>query len=72
MILCSCSRLTRAEVSEHVTQTLRDDPYSVITPGRLFHETGRSIRCGFCCALVDQMIAKELARLGRGESPTAA
>ena len=61
MILCSCSRLTRDEVQIFVTQALRDDPYTVITPGRLFHQTGRRIRCGFCCALVDEVIAEELS-----------
>ena len=47
---------------------LVEERWTVITPGRLFHATGRQMNCGFCAALVNKTIAEEIDRL-RPEGP---
>lgn len=68
MILCSCTRLTSKDVAQAVTQTFRNDPYAVITPGRLFHQTGRMVKCGRCVPLIQKAIASELVSHGRPDN----
>lgn len=65
MILCSCTVLTKAQLQAAVTDMLHQDPYAVITPGRLFHACGRRMECARCAGLVDTEIARELERHGR-------
>lgn len=65
MILCSCTVLTRAQLNAIVTDMLKDDPYAVITPGKLFHACGRRMECARCASLVDAEIAKHLIQHGR-------
>ncbi|MEM6679198.1 MAG: hypothetical protein AAF675_15135 [Pseudomonadota bacterium] len=63
MILCSCTLLKSAALTDAIETALDRDPQAVLTPGRVFHQTGRRIECGRCCALVNQRIARELERL---------
>ncbi|MEM9762293.1 MAG: hypothetical protein AAF968_07275 [Pseudomonadota bacterium] len=62
MILCSCTRFDSKALAEAIETAFARDPQAVLTPGRLFHQTGRRIECGRCCALVNQRIERELER----------
>ena len=63
MILCSCTKLKSCNVRDTVRAALVEERWTVITPGRLFHATGRRMNCGFCAALVNKAIAEEIDRL---------
>ena len=65
MILCSCTVIDSAALAQTVRDILHDDPYAVITPGRLFHRLGRRMKCARCVTLMDAKIAEELVRYGR-------
>ncbi len=68
MILCSCTRMTSRELREAVRAALVEERWTVITPGRAFHATGRRMKCGYCAALVSELIAEEMDRLRPGET----
>jgi len=63
VILCSCTRLTSARLSKVLHERLRNDPYILVTPGRIFAMTGHRMQCGRCAPLVNSFAAKELQRL---------
>ncbi|MDX8355458.1 hypothetical protein [Cognatiyoonia sp. IB215182] len=41
----------------------QEDPYRLVTPGRLFAMTGRKMQCGRCAKLVNEAITMEIQRL---------
>lgn len=73
MILCSCTRLTRDELSASAEKILTETPDAPLTPGRVFRGTGRRIDCGECRRLIEAGIADALRRCGRSgaECPKA-
>lgn len=64
MIVCSCTRLTQRELAGCVAEVMAEEPFAIVTPGRLFHRSGRRIECGCCCQLVDRLIAEALKERG--------
>ncbi len=63
MILCSCNRLSTSRVRAVLERQCQTDPYSLVTPGRLFAMTGNRMQCGRCARLVNEVIAKELRQI---------
>lgn len=63
MILCSCTRLTRKDLTSALTRTCAEDPWQVVTPGQAFRLTRQRMRCGHCAALVNEEIGRILATL---------
>jgi len=53
-----------------VAQHCQNDPYKLVTPGRLFAMIGRRMDCGRCAKLVNEAIAKEIQRLQDAQPDT--
>ncbi|ANT58935.1 MULTISPECIES: hypothetical protein [Roseobacteraceae] len=70
MILCSCTCLDQRAVQAVVREMLHEDPWTVITPGRVFHRAGRRMECGRCCRLVNTEAQRFRHKLGYGSDET--
>jgi bacterioferritin-associated ferredoxin len=56
MIVCSCSRITDNDIHEAIDWMRAADPYTLITPGKLYRALGKTPDCGGCIRLfVDTM-----------------
>ena len=56
MIVCSCTGVTDREIREAIAWMRASDPYTLITPGKIYRALGKSADCGGCVRLfVDQM-----------------
>jgi bacterioferritin-associated ferredoxin len=56
MIVCSCTGVTDREIREAIAWMRAADPYTLITPGKIYRALGKSAECGGCIRLfVDQM-----------------
>ena len=56
MIVCSCTGVTDREIREAIAWMRAADPYTLITPGKIYRALGKSVECGGCIRLfVDQM-----------------
>lgn len=67
MIVCHCNVISRREIEEVVDRLLADDPYCVITPGRIYHRLGKRGRCCNCFPLVVQILVERVDRIRDGE-----
>jgi bacterioferritin-associated ferredoxin len=74
MIVCSCSRVTDTDIRQAIAWMRAADPYTLITPGKIYRVLGKSADCGGCIRLfVAQMradgnlaVPSELRNLRRG------
>lgn len=58
MIVCSCSRVTDTDISQAIAWMRASDPYTLITPGKIYRALGKKPECGACIRLfVDRMRA---------------
>ena len=56
MIVCSCARVTDREIHQAIEWMRDADPYTLITPGKIYRALGRRPECGACIRLfVDKM-----------------
>ncbi|WP_287014259.1 (2Fe-2S)-binding protein [Actibacterium sp.] len=62
MIICSCTVMTRDQLSATVRALLAEDPQMIVTPGRAFHRLGLRMQCARCATLVNEKIAEEVRR----------
>lgn len=69
MIVCHCNIITRQQIEEVVDRLLADDPYAVITPGRIYHRLGKRGRCCNCFPLVVQILVERVDRQRDGGEP---
>ncbi|MYZ49866.1 (2Fe-2S)-binding protein [Propylenella binzhouense] len=58
MIVCSCNIITRRAIEETIEQILAEDPYAVLTPGRIYHRLGRRAKCGGCIPQVVRIMVE--------------
>ena len=73
MIVCHCTGVTDREIREAIAWMRASDPYTLITPGKIYRALGKSAECGGCIRLfVEQMrgdanfaVPAELRDLGR-------
>ena len=56
MIVCSCNRITDVELREAIHDMLREDPWQLIVPNKLFHHLQKRGKCGFCFSNVIEII----------------
>lgn len=58
MITCHCNIITAAEIEEVVRGFLREEPWQLIVPNKVYHEMKKRGRCCGCFpAVVDIIIA---------------
>jgi bacterioferritin-associated ferredoxin len=56
MIVCHCTGVTDREIREAIAWMRASDPYTLITPGKIYRALGKSAECGGCIRLfVEQM-----------------
>ncbi len=73
MIVCSCTGVTDRDIRDAIAWMRAADPYTLITPGRIYRALGKSVDCGGCIRLfVDTMrkddnlaVPRELRNLRR-------
>ena len=51
MIICSCTRITDTEIRTAIAWMRAADPYTLITPGKIYRALGRKPSCGGCIRL---------------------
>jgi bacterioferritin-associated ferredoxin len=51
MIVCSCTRVTDKDIREAIVWMRAADPYTLITPGKIYRALGKSAECGGCIKL---------------------
>lgn len=60
MIVCSCTGVTDRDIRQAIAWMRAADPYTLITPGKIYRALGKSVECGGCVKLfVEQMRADE-------------
>jgi bacterioferritin-associated ferredoxin len=63
MIVCSCNRISDAEIDRTIDELMVDDPLRVVTPGEVYRALGKRPRCGTCLSLAAQLAHKRSACL---------
>jgi bacterioferritin-associated ferredoxin len=51
MIVCSCTRVTDTDIHQAIAWMRAADPYTLITPGKIYRALGKSAQCGGCIRL---------------------
>ena len=51
MIVCSCARVTDTDIHQAIAWMRASDPYTLITPGKVYRALGKSAECGGCIRL---------------------
>jgi bacterioferritin-associated ferredoxin len=60
MIVCSCQRVSDSDIREAIAWMRAADPYTLITPGKIYRALGKSAECGGCIRLfVEKMRADD-------------
>lgn len=59
MIICSCSRVTDTDIREAIAWMRASDPYTLITPGKIYRALGKSADCGACIKLFVQKMRED-------------
>lgn len=60
MIVCSCTGVTDRDIRQVIAWMRASDPYTLITPGKIYRALGKSVNCGGCVRLfVEQMRSDE-------------
>lgn len=58
MIVCSCQRITDADIHAAIDWMRSADPASMITPGRIYRALGKTPDCGGCMKLFVSTLRK--------------
>ena len=51
MIVCSCTRVTDTDIRDAIAWMRAADPYTLITPGKIYRALGKTPDCGACIRL---------------------
>lgn len=72
MLICSCNLIAKQEVEETIRGFLADDPWTVITPSRVYHAMEKRGRCCGCFPNVINIIVAEIENFHRkADTPEA-
>ncbi|MCZ7861568.1 (2Fe-2S)-binding protein [Agrobacterium salinitolerans] len=58
MITCHCNYITEAEIEDVVLGFLRQDPWQLVVPNKVYHEIGKRGRCCGCFPSVIDIIVR--------------
>ncbi len=60
MIVCSCARVSDTDIHQAIAWMRQADPYTLITPGKIYRALGKTPDCGACIRLfVEKMRADD-------------
>lgn len=51
MIVCSCQNISDRDIHAAVDWMRAADPWTIVTPGKVYHALGKSADCGGCMRL---------------------
>ena len=51
MIVCSCAHVTDRDIHQAIDWMRDSDPYTLITPGKIYRALGKTPECGCCIRL---------------------
>jgi bacterioferritin-associated ferredoxin len=51
VIVCSCARVTDRDIEQAIAWMRAADPYTLITPGKIYRSLGKAPECGGCIRL---------------------
>ena len=58
MLVCQCNVITDREIREVILGILRDDPWAIIVPAKVYRELDKRCRCSGCVPNVVDIITK--------------
>jgi bacterioferritin-associated ferredoxin len=58
MINCHCNYITDEEIEDVVLSFLREDPWQLVVPNKVYHEMGKRGRCCGCFPSVIDIIIR--------------
>lgn len=64
VIVCQCNILSDTEIEAAVERLLKDDPWQLIVPSKVYHSMGIRGRCCGCFADVIEIIGAMTQKLG--------
>jgi bacterioferritin-associated ferredoxin len=60
VIVCSCTRVSETDIAQAIAWMRASDPYTLITPGKIYRALGKKPDCGACIRLfVERMRADD-------------
>ena len=59
MIVCSCTGVTDRDIRQAIAWMRASDPYTLITPGKIFRTLGKGADCGGCIRLFVEHMRKD-------------
>jgi len=59
MIVCSCTGVTDRDIRDAIAWMRAADPYTLITPGKIYRALGKSVNCGGCVRLFVETMRKD-------------
>jgi bacterioferritin-associated ferredoxin len=68
MIVCHCNLLSQGEIEAAVEKLLRDDPWQLIVPSKVYHSMQIRGRCCGCFPDVVEIIAAVTERVRNGDT----
>lgn len=51
MIVCHCAQVSDRDIRQAIAWMRASDPYTLITPGKVYRALGKSVDCGGCIRL---------------------
>jgi hypothetical protein len=79
MLICHCNIITSREIEEIIRGFLRDDPWAIIVPAKVYRELDKRCKCSGCVPNVVDLITRvtdeyhrEIAELPAAETPPPA
>ena len=73
VLICSCNLITKQEIEETIRGFLIEDPWTLITPSRVYHEMNKRGRCCGCFPNVINIIVATTENFHRqADTPEAA
>ena len=58
MLVCQCNVITDREIRQVVLSFLREDPWAIIVPAKVYRELNKRCKCSGCVPNVVDMITK--------------
>ena len=59
MIVCSCTGVTDRDIRDAIAWMRASDPYTLITPGKIYRALGKSAECGGCIRLFVERMRRD-------------
>jgi hypothetical protein len=61
MLICQCNVITSREIEQVILSFLREDPWAIIVPAKVYRELEKRCKCSGCVPNVVDLITKVTA-----------